>query len=521
MAVPKRPGRKERSAPDRSESKWSVSRLVLEKAPFLALSAAVSFVTWRLQSGGGAVWSQLPFVARCGNAAVSYIRYLEKMVWPEGLAAFYPLGEPWPWPWVMGALLLLGLITFAAALNWQRRPWLATGWFWYLGMLVPVIGLVQVGMQSMADRYTYLPLIGVFIALVWGVGEYVASVRLPMAIVAFVTVAILLSCMVVTRLQLGYWNNSETLYRHMLAVTKNNYAAEYDLGETCYAQGKLDEAGRHYAEAVRLAPEWANARNNLGTVLLRLGHYTEAVSQFQEAVRLKPTFLGELNLAKALVVAGRPDEACPEFEKALQLEPASAEAQRAYGQTLAALKRTDLAVEHYEAALKLQPDQEKVEFELGNLLANNGHVEAALGHFRAAIRLNPDQAEAYNGLGFCFSLQRKWADAAQNFSRALELKPTLWLAVKNLALVDMAQHKWDEAIPLLRRSLELKPGDALVHTRLGQCLEQTGEPAEAEDQFQQALQLDPGNAQAQAGLAALRASQDRQAVPYSNTKGSP
>ena len=501
----RQPNRTPAGAPSAPRAMRLLWPLLAEKIPFFALSAACSFVTWSVQSQGGAVWGQLALPARLGNAVVSYILYLGKMVWSMRLAAFYPFGNPWPGLAVVAALLLLLLITILALRNRSRRPWLLTGWFWYLGTLVPVIGVVQVGMQAMADRYTYLPLIGIFLCVVWGGTELLTAGRIPRPLAATAAIATLLGCLVVTHIQLGYWKNSETLYRRMLAVTKDNFTAQYDLGDVCYLKGNLDEAGEHYAEAVRLSPEWPNAQNNLGDVLMRQKHYEEAARHFSEAVRLKPVFLHHLNLANALASAGRPSEAVPHFQEALRLNPASAEAHRYYALVLGMLKRIDEAAEHYQAALKLKPDLENAEFELGNLLANNSRVEQALPHYRAAIRLNPNAPEPYNGLGFCLSLQGKWDEAAESFSHALRLKPSFWLARKNLGLVCVSQQKYAEAIPHLLQALDLKPGDALVHARLARCFAQTGKRAEAEAHFQQALQLDPANAEAQEGLHALRA----------------
>ena len=498
-AQPKSPAAKPSGG---ARSAW---RLVLEKAPFFALSAADCLVTWLLQKQGGSVWAQLPLELRLGNALVSYVRYLGKMFWPESLTAFYPLGQPWPPPCVIGALLLLGLVTSAAVWNLRQRPWFVVGWSWYLGTLVPVIGLVQVGMQSMADRYTYLPLVGIFIALAWAGAELAALGRAQKLLASSAGVVALLGCIAATHEQLGFWLNSETLYRRMLAVTRDNFTAEYDLGDICYAQGKLDEAGQHYAEAVRLSPAWPNAQNNLGDVRMRQKRYDEAILHFTEAVRLKPILLHRLNLANALAAAGKFEDAVPQFEETLKLAPASAEAHRNFGLVLGSLKRIDAAIEQYQAALRLKPDLDNAEFELGNLLANNGKVAEGLPHYEVAVRLKPDSAEAYNSLGFCYSVQRKWEPAEANFIRALSLRPDLWLARKNLGLVYAAENKWTNAVPHLEKALELRPGDALVQVRLGQCLTQTGKPVEAKKHFREALRLDPANAEAKTGLESLRA----------------
>jgi len=287
-----------------SNFKFQISnrRLLTEKIPFFALAAAESVVTFWAQHAAGAT-ELLPtsLSQRIGNALVSYVRYLGKMIWPEHLAFFYPYPGPWiaheqTWAaWqVAGAAVLLAVITMAAVWQARRRPFFIAGWLWFLGTLVPVIGLVQVGGQSMADRYTYIPLIGVFVMIAWG-GKELGG-RLPQTKLmrgAAVTAA-LAACLVATSLQLRSWQNSETLYRHAIAVIRNNYKAHYNLGLTLLAEGKTGAAIAQMKEAVAIVPG-LSGRVALAQTLVRYNRIPEAIEQYREFLHYNPSSPEALN----------------------------------------------------------------------------------------------------------------------------------------------------------------------------------------------------------------------------------
>jgi protein O-mannosyl-transferase len=302
----------------------SLPRLVLEKAPFFLLSGISSIVTLQVQKAGGTVqtFTDLPLVVRMENSLVAYARYLKKAVWPAHLAIPYPPPPHWPWRMVfVAALLVFGLSLLALSLR-RKHPYVTTGWFWFLGMLVPVIGVIQVGDQSLADRYTYLPLTGVFIILAWGGAETLARWRRVTPLVIAAAVMVLAVCLSLTRNQVEYWRNSETLFRRALAVTEHNGIAHEKLGESLAEKGQVDEAIRQLQEAIRLLPDFAQAHNNLGYHLAVAGQMTEAVRQFQEAIRLKPNYpQAHNNLGAALLELGQIDEAIRHFQEALRLKP--------------------------------------------------------------------------------------------------------------------------------------------------------------------------------------------------------
>ena len=410
--------------------------ILLEKLPFLVLAAAASVVTFVVQRRGGAMGAAEYFTpgARWGNALISYCRYLGKLFWPTDLAVFYP--HPGQWP--LGQILLAGglILGVSVLLSVQRRraPFLLVGWLWFLGTLVPAIGLIPVGGHSMADRYTYLPLIGVLILVVWGAYELTGGRHYPVMAFAVAGSTAIVLCMAVTRQQLGYWKDSETLFRHALEVTENNHIAHYNLGLALDMKGQLDEAMGHYQEALRLKPDYADAHNNLGIALGRKGKVGEAISQFQEALRVKPDYAeGHYNLGNALLMKGQIDEAITQYQEALRLNSDYANVHYNLGLALGRKGQIDEAISQYQEALRLKPDYAEVHDNLGNALARRGRADEAIREFQEAIRLKPDYAPAYNNLGTALAKQGQIDEAIRQFQEAVRLKPDYALARNNLA----------------------------------------------------------------------------------------
>jgi tetratricopeptide (TPR) repeat protein len=444
--------------------------LLCEKIPFFALGIASSVITFVMQRKGGAVSTSISFTARFANALISYLRYLGKTFWPAKLSILYPHPGHWPvWQVVLAALALLtasGLIILAA----RSRPWITMGWLWFLGMLVPVIGLIQVGIQSMADRYTYLPLIGIFIAIVWTMAEIVfpaasrktpglslpknpfALALLPIGILSIAVLAAL------TRFQLQHWRNSETLFRHAVQVTANNYLAYNNLGFFLSSQGKVDEAIENYRRSIEINPAYEDAQNNLGYALAAKKKYPEAIEHYYAALRTRPNHtevhnnlgnaLAEMgqtdeaiahylvvlkqssnhadahnNLGIALAMKGNLVEAVPHFQAAIRFKKNYASAHSNLGNALAALHRFDEAVAQYEECLQLNPNDAQAHNNLANVLAEQGNVEKAVSHYLEALRLNSDNPEVHYNLGLAFMRQGKAGEARAHFLEALRLKP--------------------------------------------------------------------------------------------------
>ncbi len=301
-----------------------LSRLLLEKAPFFLLSALSCVVTFLVQKRGKAVQTADLFLfgGRVGNAFVAYSRYLGKTFWPENLAVFYPHPGHWPLTTVVSAAAIVLAASVAALCVGRRFPFLITGWFWFLGTLIPVIGLVQVGRQAMADRYTYVPLIGIFIIFSWATAEVATRLKLPRSIFVIVAGLVLIAGVFRTRDQLVCWQNDGTLFRHALAVTRNNYVAHYNLGLYLANRGLAKEAMEHYRAAIRIDSSRMETHSNLGIVLEQLGEISEAANEYREAVRLEPNSpAAHFNLGCALVNLGQRNEAIEQFRETLRLKP--------------------------------------------------------------------------------------------------------------------------------------------------------------------------------------------------------
>jgi Flp pilus assembly protein TadD len=385
------PAEEDASAAARPVPHVSLRTALLEKLPLLALTAASAVVTYHAQNSGGAVvrFPALPLGVRVGNALVSYVRYVSKTVWPQGLCAYYPHPAAGPPAWqVAGAALLLVGVTVATVALAGRARYLAVGWLWFLGALVPVIGLVQVGAQSMADRYTYFPGIGLLVALVWGAAEHVPSRARRW--VAALGVAATAALAVTAALQVRTWQSSEALFGRALAVTTDNWMAHTILGRSRLQRGDTEGAIREFAEARRIQPGAPAASTNLGTALASGGREPEALAVFQEAVRIDPSYQnGWYNLGVFFVRAARPVDAVAALREATRLDPEDPRAQFQLGLALDQLGRKEEAIGRYREALCISPSSVEAHTALAVGLAGQGKMGEALSHFREAARLEP------------------------------------------------------------------------------------------------------------------------------------
>jgi tetratricopeptide (TPR) repeat protein len=328
-------------------------RLLLEKVPLFALAAASCAVTFAAQVQAHAVRTH-PFSARVGNALLAYGSYLGKTFWPVNLAVYYPHPGAVPWGPVLGAALLLAAVTVLVLGPGRRRPYLAVGWLWFLGTLVPVIGLVQVGGQALADRYTYVPLIGVFVMLAWGAADLAAAWGLPRIVLAGTAVAVLAGCAALARVQVGYWQSSLSLWEHAAEVTENNATAHINVGRCHYEQGQLAAARAEYEKAAAIDPQLAEPHNDLGNVLRDLGEREEAVAEYQKAIDRAPRApLGHFNLGIVLIELGRPEGAAAAFAEAAALDPGNAPIHAILANALQQAGRLEEAVAEYRTALRM------------------------------------------------------------------------------------------------------------------------------------------------------------------------
>jgi protein O-mannosyl-transferase len=357
-----------------------------EKIPLLTLSAIAAVITYFVQQNSRAVKS-FPLELRTENALVSYVIYILRTFWPSKLAVFYPYPVEVPaWEAVLSALVLVG-VTVAVLQVFRSRTYLAAGWFWYLGTLVPVIGIVQVGAQARADRYTYIPMVGLLIMLAWGAADAVEIWPRLKPVIATAAAAACGCCVVLTFMQLGYWNNSESLFAHALEVTQRNYVAHHNLGLAIADQpGRMPEAIAHYRAALAILPDSVEARSDLGSALAKTGHLKEAIAEYETALRIAPDCTickNNLALAKdqmaqayfqdglALAKGGHAQEAIVQFEAALHLEPDYAEAHNDLGVALGSLGRTTEAIEEFRTAVRIRPDYEDARYNLNAALNSN------------------------------------------------------------------------------------------------------------------------------------------------------
>lgn len=443
----------------------SVGRLIIEKLPMLALSVASSIVTVVVAEGAVSAGDKLPLLVRLATAVVAYPLYLGKLIWPEDLVVLYPHPGSWPLWQVAGSLVLIGFISLFTVAFARTRPYLIVGWLWFLGTLVPVLGLVQVSAHSIADRYAYVSFIGLFIMGVWAVADLARQLipdRVPRVIaLGAVAAGVLGACFLATRAQLIHWRNSVALFSHAVAVTADNPIAQYNLGQALSARRELGPAMVHYEKAIRIKPDYAAAHSNLGLCLFLSGRFSEATNRYARALELKPddaTF--NLNYGIALELMGKPAEAVPLLEKSLRSESDNDLAHAALGRTLLALGRTDEAIGQFSEAIRLAPDSPEPHFNLGVTLVRSGRVSEAETQFREVLRLNPQVAAVQLQLANVLQAQGKSVEAVGRYREALRLDPNLVEALNNLAWL-LATHSQDgvrngaEAVPLAERACEL------------------------------------------------------------------
>jgi len=334
-------------------------QLVFEKVPLFCLSAVSCTVTYLIQHSSNAVVSltAFPFSTRLANAIVSYVAYIVKMFWPDKLAVFYPYPMPLPLWQVAGSCLLLAFCSMLAVRTKERHPYFAVGWLWYIGTLVPVIGFVQVGSQAMADRYTYIPLIGLAIIVAWGISGFIERWRYKKIYLTVISAFCLSTLSIITLNQARYWSDSISLFEHALGVTKRNYVMHNNLGLFLAKQGKLDEAIYHYSEALRIRPGYTKAHCNMGIALDSKGNFKEAASHFSEALKRNPRFAAAQNgLGLTLAKQGGLEEAIKYFSEAIRIDPGFAEAHSNMGVALMRKGNLKAAIQHFQEALRIKPE---------------------------------------------------------------------------------------------------------------------------------------------------------------------
>jgi len=491
----------------RFEQPRKLSGLILEKIPLLALAAGACAMTVLVAGKWITPNAHFSMPSRISNALVYYAVYLSQMVWPEGLAVAHPSphnGLPL-WEVALAGALLAGLSAVAWAER-RTRPWLLIGWLWYLGMLTPMIGIVQVGMFPQADRYTYLPQIGICVAITWLVAEWGAKWQVGRVGLGGLMTAVLAVFMVCAWKQTAYWKNSETLWNHTLGCTTGNYVARLNLGIALLQKGRMDEAITQFQQALEIKPDYADAHNNLGNVLLQTGRVDEAIAHFQNALRISPDLaVVHINLGNALMQKGRVDEAIAHYQNALQIKSDNADDHNNLGNVLLQKGRVDEAITQFQLALEIKPDYADAHYNLAIALWREGRVDEAIAHYQNALQISPDLAAAHINLGNALMQKGRVDEAIAHYQNALRISPDLAATHVNLGNALMQKGRGSEAIAHYQKALGIKPDLAEAHRDLGNIFLQQGRMREAIAHFQQALQIEPADPTVQGNLAWLLA----------------
>jgi tetratricopeptide (TPR) repeat protein len=454
---------------DKSYSK-TIGRLLLEKVPLLVLSGLSCQATlWAQQRAIAENVNSLSVPWRIANALVAYAQYLGQTFWPANMALLYPHPETSLPMWKLAvAVALLAAISVAVLWWWRKRPYLLVGWGWYLGMLVPVIGLIQVGSQAMADRYTYLPQIGIWIAIAWTAADWAAHWAPARRLCWAAGLAAVLAAAIGSVVQTGYWRNSEALWTHTLACTSRNFYAHNNLGETIRESGRIEEALVHYQESVDINPNYVQGHSNLGSALRQTHHMKEALEHFQTALRIDPQFArARNNLANALAELGRTDEALFEYQRALETNP-------------------ELTNAHTKAT---------VHYNMGFILCQAGRIEEAIAHFQEALAIEPTLLAPRRKLADLWYRQGRVREAVDQWLLLVRLQPrdavllnqTAWIlatcpdaSIRNAAI----------AVDLAQRAVQLSGGhDPRFHDTLAAAYARAGRFPEAVQAARQALTL--------------------------------
>jgi tetratricopeptide (TPR) repeat protein len=516
--------------------------LLMEKIPFFALTLISCIITFLVQKAGGAVvlTNMISPQKRAANAVVAYARYLGKLLWPQNMAVIYPYPAHIPWWQVAGAGLLLIAISVIALRAAQRRPYLIVGWLWFIISLVPVIGLVQVGVQSIADRYTYLPAIGLFVMIAWYAIELLAAWPAAKPMLASAAGLVLTACFLVSMHQLPYWHDSIKLFSHAIEVTTDNAVAHCNLGQALAAAGKSEEAHAEFTKALKIDPTYVSAMVSMSSYYNLHGNYDEAISCLNAALNIRPdsdqahynlalAYSGQgktaqavteyraalqinprhdkalVNLGATLAQQGDLTNAIPLYQRALEIAPDNPYAHNALGGAFESQGKLDEAVQQYTAALQIQPNLVEAQENLADLLAGHGRLDDARPHFEAAVQLRPNDPGLHLEFANASFAAGDMNTAATEYSNALKLQPGNFAAHYNLASALAHQRQWAAAAAHFSEALRLKPDFADAHASLGILMAQQGDDRGAIEHYRAALRLNPNFLTVQKYLAWLLA----------------
>jgi tetratricopeptide (TPR) repeat protein len=429
---------------------------------FGLLSVGASVLTMIAQTRGGAVSSleQVPVSTRLATAFDSLFRYLIKLAWPTKMSVLYPLEPTWPAWEIVTSMLLVGIVLFFALKLRKTKPYWLVGWLWFFGMLIPVIGIVQAGAQAMADRFTYLPSIGLFIVVAWGMNDLLSRWKRPQMVAGILASAVLVACGAVASRQVQYWRDGESLFLHSIDVTRDNYVMHASLGAFYLCNNRLPEARREMETSLAICPTYPVAHCMLGDVFLCLEKEEEAAEQFRAALR--PNFPEpRMKLGQILTKKNQPAEAAAHFSALLEDDPSDPEAHYWLGRALALQGKIDAAASHFMATLKLWPNSADAHYQLALALSIKQQTAQAIAHYRDALRLAPNHADALNNLAWILAVHpdqkfRNGTEAVVLASRACTLTTNSQpLIVGTLAAAYAEAGKFDDAIATAQKAHDL------------------------------------------------------------------
>lgn len=463
--------------------KLGFGRLLTEKMPLFALSLGSCVITYFAQRSGGAVIElvKFPVGLRVANAVVSYAAYIGKALWPAGLAAYYPYPRAGvPTLSLLVALVVIASISLLAVRAARSRPYLAVGWLWYIVTLIPVIGLVQVGEQSMADRYMYIPLIGLSVMIAWGVPDLSARIRPVARGLSAASVLLVLAMAPLTSAQVRHWESNYSLFRRAATVAPGSALVFSNYGIALAERGELDKAMEQYRKAIDADPYYVQSYVNLGNTLKEIGRTREALSMYQRALELAPD-LKDVAVAAAALMAETGDarSAAEEYEKSLKEDPDNPVVHHNLGSIAARSGDVEKALEHYTEALRIKPDYAAAHRSLALVLRAQGRMDEAGDHLRQAVRHKPDFAEAHNDLGVFLAQQGNLDEAMSHFRDAVKYRPDYADAHCNLAVGLGSRNDLAGAIAEYEKALKADPDYIKAHTGLATAYYAAGRYADA------------------------------------------
>lgn len=414
----------------------SLLPLIWEKIPLFVLSVASSVVTYMAQSEGGAVssFALVPLKIRITNCLVAYVMYLKKIFWPYDLAAFYPHlgGNLSIWKGICAGAFL-GAISLLVVREARRRPFLPVGWFWFLGTLFPVIGIIQVGGQSMADRYTYLPAIGIFVMIVWGVSVLLKGISYRRSILGCFSIVTLSLLWVITYAQVEHWKSTRTVFQHALSATEGNYLAHCMMAQVLSSEGNSEAGIEECKKALSIWPGYSDGHHRFGNILADEGFFDEAISHYKEALKSNPSHVwAHISLGKALAKAGKKRDAAEHYSAAERVMDDNSWTHNMLGIAWAEMGRFEESIHHFSKALELSPNKPETHNNIGRTLLMQGKLVEAISHLESAIRIKPAFPKALNNLGLALAQRGYLGEAIYSFSAALHYCPGYEKARTNL-----------------------------------------------------------------------------------------